>query len=116
MEKAEWAKARCAEELPFVEKLLQDKARELSRQAALAELSSDLTSAEAGYETALWLLQALLDDAGSPELSGSSEYVGAPVQERPREKDKEREAVERMLGPVRSRLEALRRKTASTKP
>lgn len=27
-EKAEWAKARCAEELPFIERLLHDKARE----------------------------------------------------------------------------------------
>lgn len=33
-----------------------------SRQAALAELSQEYTTAEAGYETSLWLLQALLDD------------------------------------------------------
>jgi serine/threonine-protein kinase ULK/ATG1 len=28
-EKAEWAKLRCAEELPFVERLLHDKARDM---------------------------------------------------------------------------------------
>lgn len=80
-EKAEWAKARCAEELPFIERLLHDKARETvslgfatesgtvmadkgqSRHAAIAELQGDLTTAEAGYENALWLLMALLDEA-----------------------------------------------------
>lgn len=28
-EKAEWAKARCAEELPFIDRLLHDKAKEI---------------------------------------------------------------------------------------
>jgi hypothetical protein len=34
-----------------------------SRHAALAELGGDLGAAEAGYENAMWLLLALLDEA-----------------------------------------------------
>jgi hypothetical protein len=40
-EKADWAKARCADELPFIERLLHDKAREtvsLSFQIYLPEV------------------------------------------------------------------------------
>ena len=33
-----------------------------SRHAAIAELQGDLVSAEGGYESSIWLLQALLDD------------------------------------------------------
>jgi hypothetical protein len=34
-----------------------------SRQSAHAELGGDTASAEMGYENAIWLLSALLDDA-----------------------------------------------------
>lgn len=62
-EKAEWTKARCADELPYVDRLVHDRARDISRQSAQAELLGDLVAAEDGYENAMWLLDTLLDDA-----------------------------------------------------
>lgn len=74
-EKAEWAKARCAEQLPDVDKLVHVRARDISRQSAQAELMGDLAVAEEGYDTAMWLLGTLLDDAM---------YEGAPVRDEDR--------------------------------
>lgn len=72
-EKAEWAKARCADELPYVDRLVHDRARDIvsllgsstniqSRQSAQAELLGDLNAAEEGYEMSVGLLSTLLDD------------------------------------------------------
>jgi serine/threonine-protein kinase ULK/ATG1 len=61
-EKAEWTKALCADELPYVDRLVHDRARDISRQSAQAELLGDTPAAEEGYETAMWLLLTLLDD------------------------------------------------------
>jgi serine/threonine-protein kinase ULK/ATG1 len=79
-EKIEFAKSKTIEELPFVDKLVHDRAKDIvrrhlgpssvqrpeadsqSRQAALAELGKEYVIAESGYESSLWLLQTLLDD------------------------------------------------------
>ncbi|ORY34580.1 hypothetical protein BCR39DRAFT_116114 [Naematelia encephala] len=94
-EKAEWAKERCAEQLPFVERLVYEAAREGSKQAANAELHGDLKSAEAGYETALWQVQALVDD--SWDL-----------------KEEDRASFEKFIPPIRARLDAARKKIAES--
>ncbi|CED82805.1 ulk ulk protein kinase [Phaffia rhodozyma] len=66
-EKAEWAKARSADEIPesaaFAERLLYERAMDLSRTAAIHEaLNEDLGSIEHAYETAVWIFQAISDD------------------------------------------------------
>ncbi|KAK4686792.1 serine/threonine-protein kinase ULK2, partial [Tremellales sp. Uapishka_1] len=94
-DKADWAKARCAEELPFVEKILHDKARESARQAAGLELQRDYAGAENGYETALWCLMALLDDVM---------YDEGTI------KEEDRISVEKLIVPIKHRLDGLRRK------
>jgi len=96
LEKVDWAKERCADELPFIDRLLHDKARESSRQAAMLELQGDFPAAEAGYENALWLLQVLLDDV---LYDGGGKI-----------KDDDRVGVEKLIAPIKIRLEALRRK------
>lgn len=94
-EKAEWAKARCAEQLPDVDKLVHVRARDISRQSAQAELMGDLAVAEEGYDTAMWLLGTLLDDAM---------YEGVPVRE------EERVLYERLINSISDRLDGLRKK------
>lgn len=94
-EKAEWAKARCAEQLPDVDKLVHVRARDISRQSAQAELMGDLAVAEEGYDTAMWLLGTLLDDAM---------YEGVSVRE------EERILYERLIGSISDRLDGLRKK------
>lgn len=94
-EKAEWAKARSAEQLPFVDRVVHDRARDISRQSAQAELHGDLTSAEEGYETAMWLLSTLLDDVM---------HDGVKLR------DDDRAVYEHLINSIRQRLEGVRRK------
>lgn len=44
------------------EKLIFDRALELSRDAAVQEISGDLTGCESAYTTSIWMLEALLED------------------------------------------------------
>ncbi|CAG8477602.1 4241_t:CDS:10 [Ambispora gerdemannii] len=68
LEKAEYVKSKCQTEdergvgaVP--EKLLYDRALEMSRQAALDELENvDLLGCERAYQTAILMLQAILDN------------------------------------------------------
>ncbi|WVR07941.1 hypothetical protein IAU60_004984 [Kwoniella sp. DSM 27419] len=96
-EKIEWAKSRSSDSMLFPDWLVHEKAREMSRQGAVAELSDDLVTAEQGYETSVWLLQALLDET---------------VYESGRIHDDDRVTYEKLLVPIKARLEALRRKLA----
>ncbi|GAA6059490.1 hypothetical protein JCM10212_002233 [Sporobolomyces blumeae] len=104
-DKAEFAKTRSQEEIPdsaaFAEKLVYDRALELSRAAAVNELRGENpTDCETAYETALWLLYALLDDT----MAGPT---GEGVQS-----DEDRTTVNRFVASIRARLEALRKKIA----
>ncbi|KAL1412572.1 Serine/threonine-protein kinase [Vanrija albida] len=94
-EKAEWTKARCADELPYVDRLVHDRARDISRQSAQAELLGDLAAAEDGYENAMWLLDTLLDDAM---------YEGVKLR------NEDRLLFEHLIGSIRDRLDGVRRK------
>ncbi|WWC92685.1 uncharacterized protein L201_007644 [Kwoniella dendrophila CBS 6074] len=98
-EKIEWAKSRSGDNMLFPDWLVHDKARDMSRQAAVAELQGDLITAEQGYETSLWLLQVLLDEG---------------VYENGRIRDDDKATYEKLLIPIRTRLEALRRKLADS--
>ncbi|WVQ77554.1 hypothetical protein IAR50_007242 [Cryptococcus sp. DSM 104548] len=94
-ENAEWAKLHAGDNLLFPDWLIHDKARDTSRQAAVAELQGDLVVAEQGYETSLWLLQVLLDE---------SIYDGGDIPE------DDRVSYENLMIPVKTRLDALRKK------
>ncbi|WVQ95920.1 hypothetical protein IAU59_003019 [Kwoniella sp. CBS 9459] len=98
-EKIEWAKSRSSDAMLFPDWLVHEKARDTSRQAAVAELQGDLLSAEQGYETSLWLLQALLDES---------------VYETGRVRDDDKATYEKLLIPIKARLDALRRKVAES--
>ncbi|EIW71440.1 hypothetical protein TREMEDRAFT_67767 [Tremella mesenterica DSM 1558] len=99
-EKAEWAKARCAEDLPYIDRLVHDKAREVSRVAAIAEMQGEYSAAEVGYETSLWLLQALLDDVM---------YDPGKIR------DEDKLGIEKLIYPIKLRLETLRKKMAEAR-
>ncbi|ORY87616.1 kinase-like domain-containing protein [Protomyces lactucae-debilis] len=80
------------------ERLLYDRALELSRGAAVCEMAGeDLGQCEGDYEMSVLMLEAILE-------TGSS-----GVQEGGMEQD-DREAIERWVGLTRKRLDMLRRK------
>ncbi|BGP48851.1 Serine/threonine-protein kinase [Rhodotorula kratochvilovae] len=106
-DKADFAKSRCQDEIPesaaFAEKLVYDRALELSRAAAVNELRGENpTDCETAYETALWMLYALLDD---------TIHAGAGAPASP-EADEDRATVSRFVQSITARLQALRRKIA----
>ncbi|GAA5826401.1 hypothetical protein JCM11251_002352 [Rhodosporidiobolus azoricus] len=106
-DKADFAKSRCTQdEIPesaaFAEKLIYDRALELSRAAAVNELRGESPAdCETAYETALWMLYALLDET----LSGSSTPSTEAAEE-------DRVTVERFIKSIGARLAALRKKIA----
>jgi serine/threonine-protein kinase ULK/ATG1 len=135
-EKVEWSKANCADELPYVDKILHEEVKDTvsrsfwgvvclltmkqSRQAAMAELQNEFATAEAGYEAALWTLDVLLDvtpavssqgtfQTGS-DVSTSVGTVGAGCL-----RDEERATLENITKSIKSRLDALKRKAGSEK-
>ncbi|KWU43996.1 kinase-like protein, partial [Rhodotorula sp. JG-1b] len=103
-DKADFAKTRCQDELPetttYAEKLVYDRALELSRAAAVNELRGENpTDCETAYETALWLLYALLDDTMHAGSSASAA-----------ESEEDRATVSRFVHSITGRLTALRKK------
>ncbi|GAA5961702.1 hypothetical protein JCM21900_000638 [Sporobolomyces salmonicolor] len=105
-DKADFAKTRAHDEIPeaaaFAEKLVYDRALELSRAAAVNELRGENPAdCETAYESALWMLYALLDDTMSAQTGD-----GVP--------DEDCATVNRFIASIRARLEALRKKIAPT--
>ncbi|KAK9370908.1 hypothetical protein V1509DRAFT_651121 [Lipomyces kononenkoae] len=77
------------------EKLIYDRALEMSRAAAINELvGDDLPGCEVAYETSLWMLQAILDQDGTAE----------PVDE------DDKRTVEGYVNSIRNRLASLKKK------
>lgn len=78
----------------IAEKLIFDRALEMSRNAAVSELvKEDLKGCELAYSTAIWMLEALLDDDGNDVLD-----------------DEDRGMVEKFIVSVGNRLGVLKRK------
>lgn len=116
-EKAEWAKARCADELPYVDRLVHDRARDISRQSAQAELRGDLPVAEEGYETAMWLLSTLLDGVMNDGVripDGDAQGYERREQSQ-KEVSGESKLTRAVIGSIRERLEGVRRKLDTRK-
>lgn len=82
----------------IAEKLIFDRALEMSRNAAVNELvKGDLKGCELAYSTAIWMLEALLDDGDS-----------ARAEDRLDEEDKA--MVEKFIVSIGNRLSVLKRK------
>ncbi|BDD64040.1 Serine/threonine-protein kinase ulk2 [Monascus purpureus] len=97
------------------EKLMYDRALEMSRAAAINELTGeDLAGCEIAYVTAIRMLEAVLEDeelprsgsAGRVSLKDSEKVIvnGMPVENR--------QVVVKLVSSIRGRLSALRKKLA----
>ncbi|GAA5971085.1 hypothetical protein JCM11641_004139 [Rhodosporidiobolus odoratus] len=109
-DKAEFAKTRCQDEIPesaaYAEKLVYDRALDLARAAGTNELRGENPAdCETAYETALWLLYSLLDDA----LSGPAARHDPGAEE-------DRTTVNRFVQSITTRLRDLRKKIAPMAP
>ncbi|KAL5333547.1 hypothetical protein BJX70DRAFT_380648 [Aspergillus crustosus] len=88
------------------EKLMYDRALEMSRTAAINELTSeDLSGCEIAYITAVRMLEAVLE-GDEVQHSTSIDKADRMVQ------DEQREVVLKLVGSIRTRLSTLRKKLA----
>lgn len=124
-DKAEFCKTRCGDDMPdsarFPEKLVYDRALEISRAAAVNELRGEAPGdCETAYETALWMLYAILDEtmsASTPAIAGDSAGVpyaaaaggggGMLIVD-----EADRATVDKFIASISARLNALKRKIA----
>lgn len=94
------------------EKLMYDRALEMSRTAAINELTSeDLAGCEIAYVTAIRMLEAVLEDDGLRQSTGSASQrsESSPLDSLQGE---DRQVVVKMVSSMRTRLGALRKKLA----
>ncbi|KAI9739640.1 MAG: Serine/threonine-protein kinase ulk2 [Cirrosporium novae-zelandiae] len=98
------------------EKLMYDRALEMSRMAAVNELvGDDLPGCEVSYVTAIRLLEAVLssDDASSLRKSSKEDKNDKTTEDTVNGVEAEdREVVEKLVNSIRNRLAALRKKLA----
>ncbi|GJJ68172.1 serine/threonine-protein kinase ULK2 [Entomortierella parvispora] len=108
LEKAESARQRSGidhrdESGVVIEKLIYERALELSKAAALKELvSDDYGESEKSYQTSIWMLHAILDGAGE---DGRSEAI----------EDDDREILNKFIRSIENRLSLLRRRIAGAR-
>ncbi|KAJ5287788.1 hypothetical protein N7478_003474 [Penicillium angulare] len=92
------------------EKLMYDRALEMSRAAAINELTSeDLAGCEIAYVTAIRMLEAVLEDDGSQSSSGATHGSGDKVMLDDFQVE-DRQVVVKMVASMRTRLNSLRKK------
>lgn len=102
------------------EKLMYDRAVEMSRAAAIGEISNDdLTGCELSYMTAICMLEAVLDTDDEPlrrRSSTSGNYKDEKSAMRDRDDDgsdintEDQKTVEFMINMIKTRLNAVRKK------
>ncbi|KAF9201360.1 Serine/threonine-protein kinase [Haplosporangium sp. Z 27] len=108
LEKAEAAKVRSGidnreESGVVIEKLIYERALELSKAAAMKELvSDDYGESERSYQTSIWMLHAILDGAGE---DGRSEAI----------EEDDREILNKFIRSIENRLNLLRGRIASSR-
>ncbi|KAI8358657.1 kinase-like domain-containing protein [Mortierella sp. GBAus27b] len=108
LEKADAAKLRSGidnrpESGVIIEKMIYERALELSKTAAMKELvNEDYAESEKNYQTAIWMLHAILDGAGE---DGRSEAI----------EEDDREILNRFIRSIEHRLNLLRRRIASAR-
>ncbi|KAI0840535.1 Serine/threonine-protein kinase ATG1 [Hypoxylon sp. FL0890] len=97
------------------EKLMYERALEMSRTAAINEIANeDLSGCEISYVTAIRMLEAVLDndeDLSKRRLSGSSKTERDVIREGASEiNPDDQQAVDKMIQMINGRLTALRKK------
>ncbi|KAF9106999.1 Serine/threonine-protein kinase [Mortierella sp. GBA35] len=108
LEKGEAAKVRSGiehrgESGVVIEKLIYERALELSKSAALKELVSEYYGeSEKSYQTSIWMLHAILDGAGE---DGRSEAI----------EDDDREILTKLIRSIDNRLSLHRRRIAGAR-
>ncbi|KAM0789543.1 hypothetical protein ACM66B_000357 [Microbotryomycetes sp. NB124-2] len=110
-DKADFAKSRCQDEMPesavHADKLVYDRALELSRAAAVNELRGENpTDCETAYETALWMLHAIIDDSVQAPINDA----GVTLE------DEDRTTINKFVASISARLNALRQKLEPVRP
>ncbi|KAJ5923587.1 hypothetical protein N7454_008832 [Penicillium verhagenii] len=97
------------------EKLMFDRALEMSRAAAINELTSeDLAGCEIAYVTAIRMLEAVLEDDGSSSTSGVT-HSASDTSDKNSSDDiqgEDRQVVVKLVSSMRGRLTSLRKKLA----
>ncbi|KAK2761285.1 Serine/threonine-protein kinase [Arachnomyces sp. PD_36] len=94
------------------EKLMYDRALEMSRTAAIHELTGeDMPGCELAYVTSIRMLEAVLENE---EFSSKSEKKGDAAENQDNEavEVEDREVLSKLIASIRARLSALRKKAA----
>ncbi|KAJ5480687.1 Serine/threonine-protein kinase atg1 [Penicillium diatomitis] len=98
------------------ERLMYDRALEMSRTAAISELTSeDLAGCEIAYVTAIRMLEAVLEEDGLRSSTGQSNSQSSPSADRrtvPGLEGEDRQVVVKLVSSMRGRLASLRKKLA----
>lgn len=90
----------------YLEKILYDRALEISKTAAKVEIQGDhLTNCELAYATSLWMLETLLDEPSGDDLYGETDAVSSGVLD-----DQDRRIIRKYIDSIANRLKALREK------
>ncbi|AAS51174.1 ACL054Wp [Eremothecium gossypii ATCC 10895] len=90
----------------FVEKLIYDRALDISKTAAKMEMQGEyLEGCEVAYSTSLWMLEALLDDVSDEDNYNDDNLGHTGVLDK-----SDKEVIKRYIDSIANRLKALRRK------
>lgn len=89
-----------------MEKILYDRALEISKTAAKLEMQGDhLSNCELAYATSLWMLETLLDDTSGEDLYGEIQGLTVDVLD-----DQDKKVIRKYIDSIANRLKALREK------
>lgn len=90
----------------YLEKILYDRALEISKTAAKLEIQGDhLSNCELAYATSLWMLETLLDDTMEDDPYSQTDMVTTGVLD-----DQDKKIIRKYIDSIANRLKALRQK------
>lgn len=94
------------DETVHLEKILYDRALEISKTAAQLEIQGEhLSNCELAYATSLWMLETLLDDTIDDDPYNEVEMVTTGVLD-----DQDKKIIRKYIDSIANRLKALRQK------
>lgn len=95
-----------ADEPVYLEKVLYDRALEISKTAAKVEIQGEhLSNCELAYATSLWMLETLLDEPSGDDLYGETDGATVGVLD-----DQDKKIIRKYIDSIANRLKALREK------
>lgn len=90
----------------YLEKILYDRALEISKTAAKLEIQGEhLSNCELAYATSLWMLETLLDDTMEDDPYSQTDMVTTGVLD-----DQDKKIIRKYIDSIANRLKALRQK------